>query len=184
MRLDLVISGVGGQGVIFAARLLGQMVLRRNWPVIGAETHGMAQRGGAVVAHLRFGGVRGSLVPAGMADGLIALKEEEAYRCLGLVRVGGAVFVNATCFPWPKAAGYVRRQKIEGLVLDADRLALGAGLPRAGNLIMLAFACASGILPFDRAELEQAVRAVTPQRFLAANLKAVDLGAEGRKKGE
>jgi len=179
MRLDLIVSGVGGQGIIFAARLLGWMALRRNWPVIGAETHGMAQRGGAVAAHLRFGGVGGSLVPAGSADGLIALKEEEAYRCLGLVRSGGAVFINAADFPRPKTADYVRRQKIEGLVLDADSLSLGAGLPRAGNLIMLAFACASGILPFDRVELERAVRAVTPQRFLAANLEAVELGAGG-----
>lgn len=168
---------MGGQGIIFVARLLGQMALRRNWPVIGAETHGMAQRGGAVAAHLRCGPVQGSLVPAGMADGLIALKEEEAYRCLGLVRAGGAVFINAADFPWPQAAGYVRRQKIKGLALDADSLAIEAGLPRAGNLIMLAFAIASGILPFGQSELEQAVRKATPQRFWADNLKAIKLGA-------
>ncbi len=177
MKLDLVLCGVGGQGIIFAGRLLSWMALRRGWPVIGAETHGMAQRGGSVVAFLRFGPAAGPLLPAGAADALIAFKEEEAYRHLALLKPRGALVINAARFPWPEAAGYVKRNKIKGLGLEADRTALAHGLGRASNLILLGFACASGALPFSLEELERAVEAVTRPRFAAANLEAVALGA-------
>jgi len=179
VRLNLVLSGLGGQGIILAGRLLTWLALDRKWPVIGAETHGMAQRGGSVVAHLRFGGFEGSLVPAGQADALLAFREEEAYRVLNLLRPGGLVVANSAAFPRPAAAEYLRRNRIEGLRIDADRLAVDQGLPRSVNLILLGFACSSGRLPFDLKELERAVRAVTPPRFLKANLRAVELGAQG-----
>jgi len=177
MRLDLVMSGLGGQGILFAARLLSQMALQRGWAVIGAETHGMAQRGGSVVAHLRFGGAEGSVIPAGRADALIALQETEAYRNLAFVRPGGVVFVNAERFPWPEVSDYVRRTRITGLAVPADSIALSEGLPRAGNLILIGLACQSERLPFGLKELTKAVREVSPPRFLEANLKAISLGA-------
>jgi indolepyruvate ferredoxin oxidoreductase, beta subunit len=177
MRFNLVLSGVGGQGIIFAARLLAQMALERDWPVIGAETHGMAQRGGSVVAHLRFGGAKGSLVGAGSAEALITFRAEEGYRNLGLVKSGGHVFFN-TPDPSvrPEAAEYLDQQQITPHFIDADKLALDHNLPRAANLIMVGFACGTGALPFGARNLEETVRAVSPERFIEDNLKAISLG--------
>ena len=149
MRFNLVLSGVGGQGIIFAAKLLARMGLERDWPVIGAETHGMAQRGGSVVAHLRFGGAKGSLVGSGAAEALITFRAEEGYRNLGLVKSGGDVFFNTPDQTVRAEVGeYLEQQKITPHLIDADGLALNHGLPRATNLIMLGFACGAGILPF------------------------------------
>lgn len=177
MRLNLVLSGLGGQGIIFAGRLLSQMALARGWQVIGAETHGMAQRGGSVVAHLRFGGYQGSLVPSGQADALLAFKEDEAYRILNMVRSGGLVFINAPDFPRPEVKEYVQNTRLEGLAIDADRLAVENDLPRSVNLIFLSFVCGSGRLPFTLDELREAVKTITPASRLEANLKAVEIGS-------
>ena len=177
MRFDLVLSGVGGQGIIFAAKLLARMGLERDWPVIGAETHGMAQRGGSVVAHLRFGGVKGSLVGSGSAEALIAFRAEEGYRNLGLVKPGGHLFLNAPDPEIrPEVGGYLDREGIRPHSIDADSLALDHGLPRAVNLIMVGFACQTGVLPFGGRELEETVKAVSPERFIEDNLKAISLG--------
>ena len=178
MRHNLVLTGLGGQGIIFAGRLLSQMALTKGWPVIGAETHGMAQRGGSVVAHLRFGGYQGSLVPAGQADALLAFKENEAYRILDAVKPSGLVFINAPAFPRPEVRDYVQTAGLEGLSIDADFLAVENGLPRSVNLIFLGFVCASGRLPFSLDELIEAVKNVTPPARLEGNLKAVELGAQ------
>jgi len=179
MKLDLVLCGLGGQGIIFAGRLLSWIALKKRWPVIGAETHGMAQRGGSVTALLRFGPARGPGILPGSADCLISLSEDEAYRNLAFLRPGGLLFLNSPKYPRSQAREYLKRQKIAGQALDADDLALSHGLPRAVNLIMLGFALASGSLPLSRRELEQAVRAVSPERFREPNLKAVALGASG-----
>ncbi len=177
MSYDTVLCGLGGQGIIFAGRLLSFMAMKNGWGVIGAETHGMAQRGGSVVAHLRFGETEGSLVPEGSADALIALSEEEAYRNLALAKRGGLVFVNAKRFPVKKAADYVKKTRLKPLVVDADTLAVQNGLPRAVNLIVLGFACATGELPFSLDDLKQAVKAVARERFWEANFRAIELGA-------
>lgn len=177
MRFNLVLSGVGGQGIIFAAKLLAKMGLERDWPVIGAETHGMAQRGGSVTAHLRFGGAQGSLVGSGSAEGLIAFREEEGYRNLGLVKPGGEAFFNASGPALrPEVGEYLDKEGITPHLIDADSLALENNLPRATNLIMVGFACGTGALPFGVAELQETVKAVSPERFLADNLKAISLG--------
>lgn len=182
MRLDLVLCGLGGQGVILAGRLLGQMALRRGFSIIAAETHGMAQRGGSVVAHLRLGGARSSLVPAGSADLLIAFKEAEAYRWLYLVKPEGRIILNAAGFPWPEAAGYVKRQKIKGQALDADGLAVENNLLKTENLILLGFACQAGWLPFSLVELKTAIKTLAAGRFMERSLKAAALGAEEKLK--
>lgn len=177
MKYDVVLCGLGGQGIIFAGRLLSWMAMERKWEVIGAETHGMAQRGGSVVAHLRFGQAEGSLVGQGSADALISLAETEAYRNLDLVKKKGLVFLNAPAWPWAQVEEYVDKNKIDGHPVDAAELAVSGGLPRAVNLIVLGFACASGKLPFSIADLKKAVKAVAREQFWDDNFKAIDLGA-------
>jgi indolepyruvate ferredoxin oxidoreductase beta subunit len=176
MKYDVVLCGLGGQGIIFTGKLLSSMAMGRSWPVIGAETHGMAQRGGSVVAHLRFGDVVGSLVPEASADTLISLSEAEAYRNMNLVKPEGCVFLNGQSFPWNQITDYVNTNNIQGRAIDADTLAVENNLPKAVNLIVLGFACASGLLPFDVDELKSAVKTVAKEAFWDDNFKAIDLG--------
>ena len=93
---DILMVGIGGQGTILASNILGQACLLEGRSVKGAETHGMAQRGGSVTTHLRFGPVVFSpLIEPGKADLLIAFEKMEALRFAHYLRPGGAMVVNA-----------------------------------------------------------------------------------------
>lgn len=98
--LNIMITGVGGQGTVLAAKLLAQAAETRNWRVRTAETIGMAQRGGSVVSHVRLANqdeprIDAPLIAHGEADLIIAFEPAEAVRCLGYLRPGGAL-VSAT----------------------------------------------------------------------------------------
>jgi indolepyruvate ferredoxin oxidoreductase beta subunit len=93
--INIVLCGLGGQGILFMTKVLAEDALRRKIPVLGAETHGMAQRGGSVVSHLRMGNAKSSLVSSGQARFLLALDPWEAYRNLPFLAPGGFLFANA-----------------------------------------------------------------------------------------
>jgi len=135
MRRQVVLSGVGGQGVLFLSRLLAEVAIAGGFPVLTSETHGMAQRGGVVVSHLKAGGFDSPLVRAGRADLLLVLKEENVVLHREFLAGGGALIVNA---PVPADAGPGARVH----AVDADALALSAGAPHAVNLVLLGFALA------------------------------------------
>src|SRR5512136_2748137 len=94
MECRLVVAGVGGQGVIYAAKILSQAALARGERVIVSENHGMSQRGGSVLAHVKIGGSELPLIRRATADALIAFDRTEAVRNLTFARSGGSVFVN------------------------------------------------------------------------------------------
>lgn len=131
-RMQFLVSGVGGQGVLFVTRLLAEAAIGRSLSVITSEIHGMAQRGGTVISHLKVGGFPSPLVREGHADGLIVLREENL-RPHGrfLSSTGWAVVNSASAagegFPFPVHA------------VDADGIARGAGHPRGANLVLLGF---------------------------------------------
>lgn len=137
MKIDakqqLVISGVGGQGVLLVTRLLAEAAMKNGYPVFTSETHGMAQRGGIVVSHLKVGEYFSPMIRAGRADGLIALKDETLAPFLPLVGPGGWVVVN-------QDDAMATTEKRMSRHLAADRIALAAGYPRSVNLVMLGFA--------------------------------------------
>nr|NJM02148.1 hypothetical protein [Desulfobacula sp.] len=87
--INYVLSGLGGQGILFMTKVFAAAALEKGYNVLGAETHGMAQRGGSVVSHLRVGEARSSLVRAGAADFLISMDESEAYRYLPYLKKAG-----------------------------------------------------------------------------------------------
>jgi indolepyruvate ferredoxin oxidoreductase beta subunit len=132
---QLIISGVGGQGILFITRLLAETAIAKGFPVLTSETHGMAQRGGVVISHLKAGEFSSPLVRPGRAEGLLALKEENLSLHRHFLRPGGWIVVNAKGAP----AG------VEGHpvhTIDADALALELGIPQSVNLILLGFALA------------------------------------------
>ena len=130
---QLIISGVGGQGILFVTRLLAETAMAKGLPVLTSETHGMAQRGGVVVSHLKVGEFANPLVRPGLADGLLSLKAETVPLYRHFLRAGGWSVVNA-----PGAAEPVTA------FVDADAIALRLGDPQAVNLIVLGRALADG----------------------------------------
>ncbi len=179
VRQQIVVSGVGGQGVLFVARLLAEAAIARGLPVLTSETHGMAQRGGTVVAHVKVGAFSSPLVGAGQADVLILLKEENAAAHGAYLRPGGFAAVNARSAPAALADAASR-------VVDADALARRDGLGKAVNLIVLGRALA-GPPPRSRAatpllfgpdEIRRILRArmANHESLLAASLAALDMG--------
>ncbi|MCB2144970.1 MAG: 2-oxoacid:acceptor oxidoreductase family protein [Deltaproteobacteria bacterium] len=133
---QIVISGVGGQGVLFITRLLAEAAIEKGLPVFTSETHGMAQRGGTVISHLKVGEFASPLISPGQADGLIALKAESLDQHGGYLKPGGWAAVNVPApLTMPAAA--------TPFYLDADRLAREMDNPRSVNLIMLGFTLSS-----------------------------------------
>ncbi|MFZ0613338.1 MAG: 2-oxoacid:acceptor oxidoreductase family protein [Desulfobacterales bacterium] len=130
MRYQIVISGVGGQGVLFITRLLAEAAIDKGLPVFTSETHGMAQRGGTVISHLKVGEFASPLIIPGRADGLIALKAENLTQHGGYLKPGGWATVNG-----PAPSGAPARQ----FYIDADRLARTLENTRTLNLIMLGY---------------------------------------------
>jgi len=177
MRRQMVLSGVGGQGVLFLSRLLAEAAIACGFPVLTSETHGMAQRGGVVVSHLKVGGFDSPLVRAGRADLLLVLKEENVALHREFLADGGAMIVNA---PAPIEAG----SRVRVHTVDADALALAAGVPHAANLVLLGFALArigggtAGGFFCTAGEVREAIsrqRGAGRSR-LDASLSALDLG--------
>jgi len=128
---QIVISGVGGQGVLFITRLLAEAAIMKGYPVFTSETHGMAQRGGTVLSHLKVGDFASPLIRPFHADGLIALKAENVLQHGSFLKKNGWVFVNSGKKP---DTGFNTH------AVDADALSLKTGNPKSVNLLLLGFA--------------------------------------------
>lgn len=131
-QYQIVISGVGGQGVLFITRLMAEAAISKGLPVFTSETHGMAQRGGTVISHLKVGEFASPLIRPGQADGLIALKAEGLDQHGGYLKSGAWASVNSSAAPEENSHHTIYH-------LNADLLAQKTGHPRALNLIMLGF---------------------------------------------
>ncbi len=170
---QLIISGVGGQGVLFVTRLLAEAAIDRGMPVLTSETHGMAQRGGVVISHLKAGPFTSPLVRPGKADLLLLLKGGNLPLHRHFLKPGGLVIVNGTGLP--------SVADLDVRAIDADRLALELANPQGVNLILLGFALAVA----GREKLfcsHRDIRAVLERRLaekgrlLAVSLRALEAG--------
>lgn len=181
-RRQILVSGLGGQGVLFATSILLEAARAKGWDAIASETHGMAQRGGSVVSHLKFGPFLSPLIRSGAADVLLSLNREEAFRNLHFVRRGGTVMVNAAALSKEQGllAEKLKRRDVQFIGTDATEVARSAGTPRAGNVALLGAACAAGILPFSADELKTALATLAEGKRGESNLKVLEaaLGAK------
>ena len=136
VKQQILISGVGGQGVLFVTGLLAEAAIDNGLPVFTSETHGMAQRGGTVVSHFKVGDFSSPLIRLSQADGLLVLKEENIAQHGAFLKKGGWAVVNSG-----------NDLKIDkGMVargVDADRLAQKISNPKSVNLIVLGYALAT-----------------------------------------
>ncbi len=182
--INYVLSGLGGQGILFMTKIFATAALNKGYNILGAETHGMAQRGGSVVSHLRIGDARSSLIRAGAADFLLSMDESEAYRYLPYLKKGGKLFANARsdAFPDERVAAYLKKQNIESRAMEASKKAMELGSPKSTNLAMVAFYAAFGVGPLTVDDLRATVDSMSPGPFKEKNLKIFDACFEtGRK---
>ncbi len=173
---QILISGLGGQGVLFATSLLLEAARAKGLEAIASETHGMAQRGGSVVSHIKLGSFLSPLVRSGSADLLLSLQREEAFRSLHFVRPGGTVVVNAAALTEEQAAlaDQLKERGVKFVIRDTTAIAKSAGTPRAGNVALLGIACASGAVPFDAGELKAAIETLARGPRREPNLKVFE----------
>ncbi len=171
---QIVISGIGGQGVLFVTRLLAEAAIAKGLPVFTSETHGMAQRGGTVISHLKVGPFTSPLINPGRADGLIALKAESVDLHGGYLNAQSWAAINSPSPVTAPAASAL-------YTLDADRTARTIDDPRSVNLIMLGFTLASAHRRLF-CGLDDIVAAVRNrlrhnQQRLQGSIRAIEAGA-------
>lgn len=185
-KMDVLIVGVGGQGSLLASKILGNYALEQGLDVKVSEVHGMAQRGGSVVTHVRMGQkVFAPLVEVGQADVVISFEPLEAARWAKYIKPGGKIVSNTTpILPMPVITGDAEYPQdallsAEALAVDGNSLAKIAGNSKALNCVMLgamAKAC-----QLDEMILERALEKSVPPKTLDVNRKALQLGYEAVK---
>lgn len=183
--VNIVLCGLGGQGILFMTKILAQAGLDKGYKVIGAETHGMAQRGGSVVSHLRFGEVESSLVKTDSALFLLALEEAEGYRNLPFVSRGGRMYVNSESkdFPAANVRDYLAKRGILCRGVPAANIAEELGAPLSSNLALLGFFAALEGDPIRAEEMRATLERISPEKFRETNLRIFDAGVEKAGKG-
>ncbi len=195
MKCNALLVGVGGQGVLLAARVIGECALRQGHQVVMSEVHGMAQRGGSVSAIVRFGDdVLSPLIPLGGADLIIAFEPVEMYRSLSFAKAATKIIsdispvvpmsVTSGGGEYPSISdliGSVRKSGLNVLAFDATALAKIAGSSMAGNSVLLGAAAEAGFLPLSKEYLLATLVDILPARHREMNLRAFELGAEAAK---
>jgi indolepyruvate ferredoxin oxidoreductase beta subunit len=177
MERKLILAGIGGQGVIYATKVLSHAALARGERVMASENHGMSQRGGSVLAHVKIGGSDAPLIRRGTADALVAFDRVEALRNLPFVRAGGSVCLNSANGLDPAVMARLTDLNVGVFALDADACAKELGTPTVTNLVVLGLAAARACLGLSVDDLKDAVRALGPARAVELNLKALEMGA-------
>ena len=176
--INIILSGLGGQGILFMTRVLAQAALNKGFNVMGAETHGMAQRGGSVVSHLRLGEVKSSLVRTGTAHFLLSLEENEGYRNLPFLSQGARMYVNTNSkhFPREEAKGLLDKRKIIYRSIPAGTIAQDLGAPRSSNLALLGYFSAFDEGPIGYKDIKTTIDRISPKKFKDINLKVFEAG--------
>ena len=180
MNSKILLAGIGGQGVLFAHQLLAECAIAQSYNVTGAETHGMSQRGGSVVSHLKIGDTSAPLIRQATADYLLALDFAEAYRSMTFIRRGGTVIVNRgkSNFPDDKVRDHLASINVRTCVIDADTIAQSLGRASAANTVLIGFASQCDSFPLTADALRETIKRIARPQFVDLNLKAFDEGAQ------
>lgn len=186
MKTDMIIAGVGGQGILSIAAALGSAALDNDLYMKQAETHGMSQRGGDVQSFMRISDepIYSDLIPKGGADIILSVEPMEALRYLPYLREGGYVVTNSTTFV--NISDYPDQKELmdtinalpNNVLIDADRIAKEeVGSPRAFNFVMLGAASPFIEIPFEY--LEEGIRQIFGRKgedVVNMNIKALHAG--------
>jgi indolepyruvate ferredoxin oxidoreductase beta subunit len=187
MKTDIILCGVGGQGILSIAAVIGEAALKEGLFMKQAEVHGMSQRGGDVQSNLRLSDspIASDLIPKGHADLIISLEPMEALRYLPYLNKEGWVVTNSE--PFINIPNYPDIEKVNAeldklshkVVLDVEALAKEAGSTRAANIVMLG--AASPFLGIEYNKIADGIRSIFARKgeeVIEMNLKALKAGYE------
>lgn len=188
MKTDIILCGVGGQGILSIATIIGEAAISEGLYIKQAEVHGMSQRGGDVQSNLRISSepIHSDLIPIGSADVIISMEPMEALRYLpylnkekGWIITSSVPFVNIPNYPDMDAvkAEYARMEHT--VAIDIEQLAKDNVVPRSANVILLGAALKAIGLEYDK--IENAIRRVFGRKgesVVEANIKALAIGAK------
>lgn len=186
MKKDIILAGVGGQGILSIASCIGIAAVEKNLFLKQAEVHGMSQRGGDVQSHLRLSSkeIASDLIPEGKADLIISIEPMEALRYLPMLAKDGVIitasepFINIPNYPAIDDI-YAELKKHNAIVVDAEKIAKEYGNVRAANMVI--FGAAVPFLGLDMETVENSIRTQfgnKGQDVIDLNLKAVKAGYE------
>ncbi len=131
MKQQIIVSGIGGQGVLFVTRILAEAAIEKGMEVLTSETHGMAMRGGTVISHVKVGPFMSPLIRTGQADIGLFLHAGNLEVHRGFLKPGGLIYIN-------------QEKNGDAEAIDATRLAREQGTPVIANLVLLGFAVRQG----------------------------------------
>jgi indolepyruvate ferredoxin oxidoreductase beta subunit len=190
MKMDVVISGVGGQGNIFASLAMSRFAMNKGYNVVGAETIGAAQRGGSVVSHIRIsdGTIYAPLISRGQADLLIGMEAVEMLRHMRLLNPQGTYILNFLRIPtvlnnmgldeYPsddEIRRAVSKYCKNGKTIEATHTARKLGNIQMTNVVLLGVLVK--MVPFFEMEaIRELVEKLSPERFKKDNMKAFEAG--------
>jgi indolepyruvate ferredoxin oxidoreductase beta subunit len=187
MKTDIVLAGVGGQGILSIAATIGMAALENNLYLKQAEVHGMSQRGGAVQSHMRLSDreILSDLIPEGSADIILSVEPMESLRYLPFLSPEGWLVTNTTPYKnindYPdESEVYSQIEKFERhIALNADEIAAEIGSRRSSNIVMLGAASPFFQLPFE--SFKEGIRKIFARKgdkVVDVNIKALEAGRE------
>jgi indolepyruvate ferredoxin oxidoreductase beta subunit len=183
---NILIVGVGGQGTLLASRILGNVALRESYDVKLSEVHGMSQRGGSVVTHVKFGErVYSPLIEKGDADIIIAFEQLEALRWSDYLKDNGKIIINdQKISPMPVIIGkakypeniieIIKEEYKNTVSLDALNLAKQSGNIKAVNVVLLGLLARS--TKIKKEVWIDSLKEIIPERFIDVNMRAFEFG--------
>jgi len=191
MKTDIILAGVGGQGILSIAATIGMAAIANNLHIKQAEVHGMSQRGGAVQSHFRLSSnpISSDLIPQGKADIILSVEPMEALRYLDFLKPDGWIvtnttpFVNITNYPEIDAVLNTLKARKNTILLDADTVAKDLGSSRSSNIVILGAASPYIDLPYEA--LEEAIKEIflrKGDKVIEANINALKAGREFAEK--
>lgn len=191
MKTDIILAGVGGQGILSIAATIAMAALDNNLQIKQSEVHGMSQRGGAVQSHLRISSspIASDLIPYGEADLIIAVEPMEGLRYLPYLKSDGWLVTNTR--PFVNIDDYPPKEELlktiasfkNNIALDADKIAKELNSPKSSNIVMLGAASSLLNLPYE--SLEDALRNIFSRKgeeVINANLAALKAGKDFAEK--
>lgn len=195
-ELNVIIAGVGGQGILFMSRVLGHAAVKRGLNFIQTEVHGLSQRYGSIHTEIRIGkDVQSPLILEGTLDLLIALEPLEALRKANYVNQRTTVVMDV--HEIPPVTAYIEKARVPDvdeiisdlkavgakkiITVSATDIAVEIGDPVLANSVMLGAVSTAGVLPFSKDEIRSSLSELSPARYRELNLRAFDAGLKEAK---
>jgi indolepyruvate ferredoxin oxidoreductase beta subunit len=184
--VSIVFAGVGGQGVITVAMIIGRAAVLEGKNVLMTELHGMAQRGGKISVEVRIGDYKSAIIPGGTADAIVAFEELEAVRNVAKLKEGGIILLSRRKIHpvsmtmknqnYPDELIQNELNKYTTMNVEADQVALELGYKRVANTVMVGAVYSTGLLGLREESLITAIKESLPEKVWEVNLLAFEHG--------